>query len=132
MLLNNFNLLTDGIGLVYLPDNSALMREYRKLIQENDSEGREILMLFDQFSEAGWIESYKKFNSEGEGFYAFKTKKIRVYGLCIKSQKHNFFIISYIFIKQNKAKEHNQAIEVSKKRLKEYESNIQRIHDYQG
>ena len=49
MLLNNFNLLTDGIGLVYLPDNSALMREYRKLILENDAEGREILMLLSMF-----------------------------------------------------------------------------------
>lgn len=132
MILNNFELLTDGVGLIYLPDNSSLLREFRNLVTNNSAEGKEILLLFEQFQDAGWIESYKKFNPEGDGFYAFKTKNIRVYGLFVKGSKNNYFVISSVFIKQNKKKEHNHAIQKSIKRLKYYEANLQRIYDNQG
>ncbi|MCA0388526.1 MAG: hypothetical protein LCH52_08525 [Bacteroidetes bacterium] len=132
MELNNFKLLTDGIGLIYLPDNSSLVHDYEKHVTNNMAEGSEMRILFEKFQDEGWIHSYKKFNDEKEGFFSFKTKNIRVYGLLIKGTNKNYFIISEVFIKQNKPKEHNNAIKNSKKRLQNYEYNIQRIYDNKG
>jgi len=87
--------------------------------------------LFEIFHETGWIYNHTQFKNEKDGFYAFKTGKLRIYGIVFKLDDGNVFVITEIFLKQGKPKEHNRAVETSLERMRTYESDLRKIRSYQ-
>lgn len=131
MILKKLKLVSDGEGKIFLPRNKAIIKEIRHHQNRYRTDCSDIEDHFELFKDAGWIRNVKVFNSEGGDYYAFKTKNLRVYGLVLKSTTYNVFIISKIFIKQGKSKEHNQAINSSKDRIIDYEDDINAIREDQ-
>lgn len=131
MRLKYLKLVTDWPGRIYLPRNKQLIKEIKNIKKKYQNDCDEIEVLFEMFEEAGWILSSKKFNDEKGGYFAFKPEHYRIYGLVYKVTGGCIFVITEIFRKQNKPKEHNAAVKVSKERMRHYEEDIKRIEQYQ-
>lgn len=131
MKLEKLKLVTDWPGRIYLPRNKRLIKDVKKFSKSHRADCDTIEILFTIFSEAGWIKSSHKFNDENGGFYSFKTDKLRVYGRVFRVTGGSIFVITEVFIKQGKSKEHKLAIDISKERMREYEKDINRIQNYQ-